>query len=78
MAYIQSNMPSIPYSSGLGIPGNGVELSLPTLIKGDPRRSVEIEVVMNKKQPVQLNLQIIGDEIGTINLTPLKALPRTM
>ncbi len=71
-----SNLPSIRYSSGLGLPENGIETSLPTLIKGEPRRSVEIEVVLHKKQPVQLNLQIVGDEIGTINLTSLKALPR--
>lgn len=75
-AYIQSNMPSILYSQGLGLPGNGIEVSLPTLTKGEPRRSVEIEVVLHNKQAAQLNLQIVGDEIGTMNLTPLKALPR--
>jgi len=73
-----SNMPSIPYTSysgGLGLPGSGIEVTLPTLIRGEPRRSVQIEVVLRKKQPVQLSIQIVGDEIGTINLTRLRALP---
>jgi hypothetical protein len=73
-----SNMVSTPYYVGLGLPGNsGIEIAVPTLVRGEPRRSIEIDVVLNKKQAIDLNLQLVGDEIGTTNLTPLKALPRT-
>ena len=57
-----NGFPSTQYSSGLGVPGysGGIEIDLSTLVKSEPPRSIEINVVLHKQQAIDLNLQLVG------------------
>jgi hypothetical protein len=59
----------------IGLTGDGLELLLPPILKGEAPRFINVEVVLFRKHPVRLSLQIVGDGIETTNLTPMEALP---
>jgi hypothetical protein len=59
----------------VGLTGDGLELLLPPILKGEAPRLITVEVVLMRKRPVRLNLQIVGDGVDTTNLTPMEALP---
>lgn len=69
-----ANIESVQLSSR-GFTGDGLELLLPPILKGEAPRLVTIEIVLWRKNPVRLSLQTVGDGVETTNLTPMEALP---
>lgn len=73
--FLSASTPVMPYASGTGFSGNGIEISLPPILKGEAPRYIQIDAALNSKKRARLNLQIVGNGIEVINLTPLEALP---